>query len=156
MLQAPPRVRTSALITGIFLAIEMLGVIGLIVTGLWHPTRDLSEVLRQPIVADGNGNLVQVSLGALAIFNANIAAWMFYARMAFSLGRDEILPGRASSWLATVHAGSGVPRNATIAIGIAAAACCAFSTHAVVPLRSQTARLAPAPRLISVGGLAIL
>lgn len=218
------KVRTSALITGMFLAIEMLGVIALIATGLWHPARDLAQVLHDPRVADGAGHLVQVSIGALAlgsisatyatmggnqaicfgeelhephrkmgpvvlaaaavgglatalpvicvvlsardlprvlqspapfstyftlmlgptfsrlmsscvalaIFNAMIASWMFFARMAFSLGRDRILPLRASSWLGTIHARSGVPRNATIALGTAGAACCAFSTHALV------------------------
>jgi amino acid transporter len=224
VLLALPKVRTSAFITGIFLAIEMLGVVALIVTGLWHPTRDLAEVLREPLVTDGTGSLVQVSLGALAlgavgaayatmggnqaiafgeemhdphrkmgrvilaaaaigglatalpvvcvvlgthdlsavlqssapfsayftakvgplasrvmsgcvalaIFNATIASNMFYARIAFSLGRDETLPRRASSWLGTIHSKSGVPRNATIAIGVASAACCVFSTHALV------------------------
>jgi amino acid transporter len=69
---------------------------------------------------------------ALAIFNSMIASAMFYARIAFSLGRDEVLPGRASSWLGTIHAKSRVPRNATVVIGVASAACFAFSTHALV------------------------
>jgi amino acid transporter len=69
---------------------------------------------------------------ALAIFNAVVATNMFYARMAFSMGRDRILPGRASSWLGTLAAQSGVPRNATIAVGVAAATCCAFSAHTLV------------------------
>jgi len=224
VLLALPKVRTSAFITGIFLAIEMLGVVALIATGLWHPTRDLAEVLREPLVTDGTGSLVQVSLGALAlgaigaayatmggnqaitfgeelhephrkmgrvilaaaaigglatalpivcvvlgahdlsavlqspaplsayftarvgplasrvmsgcvalaIFNCIIASNMFYARIAFSLGRDETLPRRASTWLGTIHANSGVPRNATVTIGVTSAACCAFSTHALV------------------------
>jgi amino acid transporter len=224
VLLALPKVRTSAYITGIFLAIEMLGVVALIATGLWHPARDLAAVLHAPLIADGAGNLVQVSLGALAlgsigaayattggnqaiafgeelhdphrkmgrvillaatigglatalpvvcvvlgahdlpmvlqsaapfsayftakvgptasrmmsgcvalaIFNSIIASNMFYARIAFSVGRDEILPRPASSWLGTIDAQSGVPRNATVAIGVAAAACCVFSTHAMV------------------------
>jgi amino acid transporter len=224
ILLALPKVRTSAFITGIFLAIEMLGVVALIASGLWHPTRDLAAVLREPLVTDGTGNLVQVSLGALAlgavgaayatmggnqaitfgeemhephqkmgrvilaaasiggvatalpivcvvlgahdlstvlqssapisayftakagpvasrvmsgcvalaIFNATIASNMFYGRIAYSLGRDETLPRRASSWLGTIHSKSGVPRNATIGIGVVSAACCVFSTHALV------------------------
>jgi amino acid transporter len=224
ILLALPKVRTSAFITGFFLAIEMLGVVALIASGLWHPTRDLAAVLREPLVTDGTGNLVQVSLGALAlgavgaayatmggnqaitfgeemhephqkmgrvilaaasiggvatalpivcvvlgahdlstvlqssapisayftakvgplasrvmsgcvalaIFNATIASNMFYGRIAYSLGRDETLPRRASSWLGTIHSKSGVPRNATIAIGVFSAACCVFGTHALV------------------------
>jgi len=224
ILLALPKVRTSAVITGIFLAIEMLGVVALIATGLWHPTRDIAAVLREPMMSDGSGNLVQVSLGALAlgavgaayatmggnqaiafgeemhephqkmgrvilvaasigalatalpvvcvvlgahdlpgvlqssapfsayftaevgplasrvmsgcvalaIFNATIASNMFYARITFSLGRDKTLPRRASSWLGTIHSRSGVPRNATIALGVTSAACCVFGTHALV------------------------
>jgi amino acid transporter len=218
------KVRTGAFITGAFLAIEMLGVLALIVSGLWHPARDLAQALNRPLTPDDAGNLVQVSLGAmalgsigaayattggnqaiafgeelhdphrkmgrvilaaaaigglatvlpivcvvlgandlsavlhspapfsayftakvgplasrvmsgcvaLAIFNAIVATNMFYARMAFSMGRDGILPGRASAWLATIDARSGVPRNATIAIGVVSATCCAFSAHALV------------------------
>jgi amino acid transporter len=224
ILLALPKVRTSAIITGIFLAIEMLGVVALIASGLWHPTRDLAAVLREPLVTNGTGSLVQVSLGALAlgavgaayatmggnqaitfgeemhephqkmgrvilaaasigavatalpvvcvvlgahdlstvlqssapisayftakvgplasrvmsgcvalaIFNATIASNMFYGRIAYSLGRDETLPQRASAWLGTIDSKSGVPRNATIAIGVVSAACCVFSTHALV------------------------
>jgi amino acid transporter len=45
----------------------MLGVLALIATGLWHPARDLAEVLREPLIVDAAGNLVQVSMGALAL-----------------------------------------------------------------------------------------
>jgi amino acid transporter len=224
VLAALPNVRTSALITGICLAIEMLGVFALIGTGLWHPARNLLEVLRHPVVADGSGHMVAASLGALAlagvgaayatvggnqaitfgeelhdprrnmgrvilmaaaigslatalpvvcvvlgahdlprvlqssapfsayftsqvgplasrimsgcvalaILNSMIASNMFYARMAYGIGRDQVLTRRMSSWLATLHAGSGVPRNACLVIGVATAMCCIFSTHALV------------------------
>jgi len=224
ILLALPKVRTSAFITGIFLAIELLGVLALIGTGLWHPARDLAAVLREPLVIDGTGNPVQVSLGALAlgaigaayatmggnqaitfgeelhephrrmgrvvlaaaaigglattlpvvcvvlgshdlstmlqspapfsayftakvgplasrlmsgcvalaIFNCMIASNMFYARIAFSMGRDQSLPRRASAWLGTIDANSSVPRNATVTIGVPTAVCCAFSSHALV------------------------
>lgn len=69
---------------------------------------------------------------ALAIFNALIASNMFYARIAFSMGRDGVLPGPASTWLGTIHSKTGVPRNATLAIGVASLACCSLSTHALV------------------------
>jgi len=224
VLLALPKVRTSAFITGIFLAIEMMGVLALIGTGLWHPARELATVLREPLVTDAAGNLMRVPLGAmalgavgaayatvggnqaiafgeemhephrtmgrvilaaaaiggvatalpivcvvlsardlptvlqsaapfsayftskvgplasrvmsgcvaLAIFNATIAMNMFYARIAYGLGRDETLPVRASSWLGTIDSRSGVPRNATVAVGVVSAAFCALSTHALI------------------------
>jgi amino acid transporter len=224
VLAALPNVRTSAWITGIFLAIEMLGVVALIATGLWHPARNLAQVLGEPLVADASGRMVQVTLGALAlasigaayatlggnqaitfgeelddphrkmgrvivlaaligalatalpvvcvvlgshdlpmllqspapfsayftatigpfasrvmsgcvalaILNSIIASNLFYARIAYGMGRDQVLPQPASSWLARIDLQSGVPRNATLAVGIGTAACCAFSTHALV------------------------
>ncbi|HTV80342.1 MAG TPA: APC family permease [Steroidobacteraceae bacterium] len=221
---ALPRVRTSALITGVFLAIEMAAVLALTATGLWHPARDLAAIVHDPLVSDATGNLRRVATGAmalgaigavyaviggnqaitfgeelvdphrkmgmvilvaaaigglctaipivcvvvgardlpallhspapfstyfstqlgvlagrvmsacvaLAIFNSLIASNMFYARMAFSMGRDGVLPRRASSWIGALSAASGVPRNATLAIGAGAGACCFLSTHAMV------------------------
>lgn len=218
------KVRTSAFITGIFLSIEMLGVLVLIVSGLWHPARSLAQVLHHPVAADAAGSIGPVPLGvlalasisaayattggnqaicfgeelhdphrklgnvifaaavigglatalpvvcvvlgaadlravlqspapfsdyftlmfgpfssrlmsgcvALAIFNATIASAMYYGRMVFSMGRDRILPGGISPWLGTVHEPSGVPRRATIAVGVVSVACCALSTHALI------------------------
>jgi hypothetical protein len=47
-----------------------------------------------------------------------------------SAGRVGILSRRASAWLGTIDAGTGVPRYAAVAIGLAAVVCCALETHA--------------------------
>jgi amino acid transporter len=58
-------VRTSAIVTGLCLCIEMLAVVVLIGAGMWHPTRSLSSVLTHPMAVDSAGTLVAVSVGTL-------------------------------------------------------------------------------------------
>jgi amino acid transporter len=217
-------VRTSALVTGIFLGIEMMGVLVLIGAGLSHPVRRLTDVVLHPVALGPSGTLVPVALGAMAlagvsaafataggnqaigfgeelrephrhtgrvillagligafstavpviavvigasdlpsvlkspapfsafiaavagpvaghalsvgvivaIFNAMIATIMFYARLFFSLGRDQIFHPTVNGVLASVHRSSGAPRAATWTIGIFSAACCLLHTHLLV------------------------
>ena len=221
-------VRTSALVTGIFLALEMLAVLALVGAGCGHPVRSLGSVLAHPMVLGANGALgptalaamalagvsaayatcggnqavafgeelidphrhmggvilaagligavatalpvIGVVLGApdlptilsspapistffaavagstagramsagvaLAIFNALIAQVMFFARLLFSLGRDEIFHQRVNSWLARVHGASGSPRTATGLVGALSAACCLLDAHTLIVFSS--------------------
>jgi amino acid transporter len=214
-------VRSSALVTGIFLSIEMLAVLLLIVAGLWHPARSLGDALVHPVNLGAAGRLWPVATGAMAMagvtaaystvggnqaiafgeelaephrnmgrvvvlagiigalatalpvicvvigagnlpliltspapfsafvaelagpaaaralsaavivamFNALIVSIMFYARLYFSLGRDQIFTPAVNAMLARVHHSSGAPRNATWAVGAISAACCLFNTH---------------------------
>lgn len=214
-------VRSSALVTGIFLGIEMLAVLLLIAAGLWHPARTITQVLFHPVALGTTGILTPVALGTLALagvtaayattggnqaiafgeelidphrnmgrvvllagvigalatavpviavvigagdltsmlkspaplsafvaafggpvaghalsagvilamFNALIAAIMFYARLFFSLGRDEVFNPSVNAMLTRVHRSSGAPRTATWAVGAISAACCVFDTH---------------------------
>jgi amino acid transporter len=74
-----------------------------------------------------------LSLGvAIAVFNALIAALMFYARLFFSMGRDEIFNATTNRVLSHVNAVSGVPRAATLAAAAFAAACCLLDSHTLV------------------------
>ena len=74
-----------------------------------------------------------LSLGVvIAVFNALIATIMFYARLFFSMGRDQIFNATANRVLSRVHAVSGVPRAATLAVGAFAAACCLLDSHTLV------------------------
>jgi amino acid transporter len=74
-----------------------------------------------------------LSLGvAVAVFNALIAALMFYARLFFSLGRDEIFNPATNRMLSRVDPVSGVPRAATLAVAAFAAACCLLDSHTLV------------------------
>jgi len=67
-------VRASAVVTGVFLAIEMLAVLALIVAGLWHPARNLVNVIAHPMALTGAGTLGPATLGALALGGVS-AAW---------------------------------------------------------------------------------
>jgi amino acid transporter len=60
-------VRTSTVITGLFLAVEMLAVLTLIIIGLWHPVRGIGIVLTHPMLAGSDGTLIAPAVGALAL-----------------------------------------------------------------------------------------
>jgi amino acid transporter len=60
-------VRFGALVTGIFLTIEMLAVVTLIGAGFWHPARGLAEVLAHPLMPGSHGALVPETLGVFAL-----------------------------------------------------------------------------------------
>jgi len=59
-------IRTNALITGAFLALELLALVVLTVLGLSHPVRPLLPMLTHPLVL-GGGGLVPAGLGALGL-----------------------------------------------------------------------------------------
>jgi amino acid transporter len=217
-------VRTSAFVTGVFLGVEMLAVVALVVAGLWHPARTITDVVLHPVTLGASGAMVPAAIGALAlagvsaayatcggnqaiafgeelaephrhmggvillagligafatalpivavvlgvrdlpaflkspaplsefissvagraaghtlsaavilaIFNALIAQIMFFARLFFSLGRDEIFHPTVNAVLAEVHRSSGSPRAATWVVGMISAACCLLSNHMLV------------------------
>ncbi len=217
-------VRASALVTGMFLGVEMLAVIALIVAGVWRPARSIADVLFHPVALGSAGTIAPVAIGAmalagvsaayatcggnqaiafgeelaephrrmggvillagligafatalpivavvlgvrdlpsflkspaplsefiasvagpaaghaliaaviLAIFNALVAQIMFFARLFFSLGRDEIFHPIVNAGLARVHVSSGAPRTATLMVGALSAACCLLSTHMLI------------------------
>lgn len=60
-------VRASAIVTGIFLAIELLAVFVLIAAGFAHPARGLVEIVASPVALDASGALAPVGLGAIAL-----------------------------------------------------------------------------------------
>lgn len=60
-------VRSSAIVTGLFLALEMLAVLALIGVGMWHPVRGLASVMVHPLTAAANGTLIVPTAGALAL-----------------------------------------------------------------------------------------
>jgi amino acid transporter len=69
---------------------------------------------------------------ALAVFNALIAQLLFTARLFFSFARDGIFPAPINAALARVHAGSGTPRVATIAVVLGATVCCLIPWHVLL------------------------
>ena len=66
-------VRTSAFVTGIFLAIEMLAVLVLIGVGLWHPARGLVDVVLHPVTLSAAETMGPVPLAAMALAGVSAA-----------------------------------------------------------------------------------
>lgn len=59
-------IRTNALITGAFLALEVLALVVLTVLGLMHPERSIGPMLTHPVLLDGT-HLVPTALAALGL-----------------------------------------------------------------------------------------
>jgi len=87
-------VRTSALVTGSFLAIEMLAVLVLIGAGLRHPVRGLAEVVVHPMVPGGGGTLVPVAIGAMALAGVSAAYATAGGNQAIAFGEELAEPHR--------------------------------------------------------------
>jgi amino acid transporter len=85
-------VRTSAIVTGIFLGIEMLAVVALIAVGLWHPTRSLAEVLAHPVTLGAAGTLVPVAMGAMALAGVSAAYATTGGNQAIAFGEELAQP----------------------------------------------------------------
>jgi amino acid transporter len=84
-------IRTNALITGAFLALEALALLTLTVLGLLHPARALAPLIFHPVMlAPGGGHLQLVGLGALGLAGAaSIFANYGYGNAIF-LGEETV------------------------------------------------------------------
>ncbi len=87
-------VRASALVTGLFLAIEMLAVLALIVAGLWHPARSLVNVIAHPMALTAAGTLGPASIGALALGGVSAAFATTGGNQAVAFGEELADPHR--------------------------------------------------------------
>jgi amino acid transporter len=87
-------VRTSALVTGVFLGIEMLAVLVLIGAGLRHPVRGLAEVVLHPVVLGSSGILVPVAMGAMALAGVSAAYATTGGNQAIAFGEELADPHR--------------------------------------------------------------
>jgi amino acid transporter len=81
-------VRTSAFVTGVFLAIEMLAVLALIVAGMWHPTRGLVSVITHPMALNGAGVLVPATIASLALGGVSAAYATAGGNQAIAFGEE--------------------------------------------------------------------
>ena len=81
-------VRTSAFVTGIFLAIEGLAVLVLIGAGLWHPVRSLTEVVLHPVTLGAAGTLGPVAIGAMALAGVSAAYATTGGNQAIAFGEE--------------------------------------------------------------------
>lgn len=137
-------VRLSAIVTGIFLGLEMLAVFALIGAGLWHPVRSLESVLAHPIALGAGGSLGPAALGALALASVSAAYATTGGNQAIAFGEELIQPHR--------HMG-----NVVMVAGLIGAIATALPIIAVVvgagDLRSILASPAPLSAFIaSVAG----
>ena len=87
-------VRASALVTGVFLGIEMLAVIALIGAGLQHPARSLADVVLHPVVLGAGGNLGAVAIGAMALAGVSAAYACAGGNQAIAFGEELAEPHR--------------------------------------------------------------
>ena len=87
-------VRTSAFVTGIFLAIEGLAVLVLIGAGLWHPVRSLTDVVFHPVTLGAAGALGPVAMGAMALAGVSAAYATSGGNQAIAFGEELADPHR--------------------------------------------------------------
>jgi amino acid transporter len=87
-------VRTSAFVTGIFLAIEMLAVLVLIGAGLWHPARSVADVVLHPVALGADGTLGPVAIGAMALAGVSAAYATAGGNQAIAFGEELSDPHR--------------------------------------------------------------
>ena len=87
-------VRTSALVTGLFLAIEMLAVLALIIAGIGDPARSLVSVIAHPVALDAAGTLGPATIGALALGGVSAAYATAGGNQAIAFGEELADPHR--------------------------------------------------------------
>lgn len=92
-------VRTSAIVTGLFLALELLAVLALIVAGTWHPARSLVDVIAHPVALDGAGTLGPATIGALALGGVSAAWATAGGNQAIAFGEELADPHRRMGWV---------------------------------------------------------
>jgi len=85
-------VRTGALVTGLFLTIELLAVVVLTAAGLLHPSHNPGAVIAHPLVAGPGGALIAPSFAALALAGVNTAYATVGGNQALYFGEELIDP----------------------------------------------------------------
>jgi amino acid transporter len=87
-------VRTSALVTGVFLGIEMLAVVALIYAGMRHPVRNVAEIVLHPVARGADGSLGPVAIGAMALAGVSAAYACTGGNQAIAFGEELAEPHR--------------------------------------------------------------
>jgi amino acid transporter len=87
-------VRLSALVTGLFLCIEMLAVLVLIFAGFRHGASGLPTLLMHPVLPARGGHWLSVGAGALAIGAVSSAYATVGGNQAIAFGEELIDPHR--------------------------------------------------------------
>jgi amino acid transporter len=87
-------VRTGALVTGLFLTVEMAAVFVLIAAGLWHPARGLDTVLVHPMAFGEDGVLAPASFAVLALAGLSAVYGTVGGNQAIYFGEELADPHR--------------------------------------------------------------
>lgn len=69
-------IRTNAIVTGIFLSLEILALVILAILGFTHASRPLSDFLSHPVYLNADNNLVPTSLQLIGLATA-VAVWAY-------------------------------------------------------------------------------
>lgn len=87
-------VRTSALVTGIFLAIEMVAVSVLVVAGFWHVPGNIPALITHPLLPGADGRWIPVATGTMAMGAVSAAFATVGGNQAIAFGEELIDPHR--------------------------------------------------------------
>jgi amino acid transporter len=112
-------VRTSALVTGLFLSVEMLTVIALTVAGFWHPARGLGEALLHPVTLGAGAQLLPTALSAMALAAVSAAYATCGGNQAVAFGEELVDPHRRMGTVVLLAASVGALTTALPVIAVA-------------------------------------
>lgn len=87
-------VRTNAMLTGLFLAVELLAVLALVVAGFWHPSGQFLAVAAHPRIPGAHGGWVPVATGTLMMGAVSAAFATAGGNQAIAFGEELIEPHR--------------------------------------------------------------
>jgi amino acid transporter len=88
-------VRTGAILTGVFLALELLAVVALVAAGLWHhPAGNFISMLVHPRLPDAYGHWVPAATAAMAIGAVNAGFATAGGNQAIAFGEELVDPHR--------------------------------------------------------------
>lgn len=112
-------VRTSAMVTGVFLGIEMLAILALLGAGFWHPVRGLASVIAHPLLPAASGAMVPVAIGVLTTNAVSAVFSTVGGNQAIAFGEELTNPhrhmGRVILWACMIGAcATGLPIIAVV------------------------------------------
>lgn len=111
-------VRTGALVTGLFLAVEMAAVVVLIVAGFWHPARGLDTVIANPMAFGEDGLLVPASFAVLALGGLSAAYATVGGNQAIFFGEELGDPHRRMGRVILMAALTGAVATAVPVVAV--------------------------------------
>lgn len=92
-------IRTNALITGVFLALEIAAVIATGTLGVLHPHQDLLQVIGHPVIAAAGGGLRSVSVQEMAVAGAAAVYALNGYGAAIFFGEEVVGARRKMMWM---------------------------------------------------------